>query len=373
MPEKNAIVRLLRAAYNGGMKVRIMKSGSRKSSVQSAPRSRGLYYGAIALVALLAIAGIMILNNPSAWSQRLPPSNLKLENIPFNGERAFEHLEAICALGPRVSATQQMLEQQKYLQAHFEKCGGKVILQEFEVRHPENGAKVPMVNMIVKWHPEKTERILLCTHYDTRPFADEDPNRSLQRKPGVFLGANDGASGAALFCEMAEKMKDLPCKYGVDFVLFDGEEFIFDKNRDGDNYFLGSKHFAGEYAMKPHDYSYKWGLLVDMIGDKDLQIYHEVNSMQGTESRTLNSDIWSTARQLGVREFIPQTVHEVRDDHLALREIAKIPTIDIIDFDYPRPRAAKYWHTTNDKPENCSALSLAKVGYVLEEWLKKAK
>ena len=95
--------------------------------------------------------------------------------------------------------------------------------------------------------------------------------------------------------------------------------------------------------------------------------------MQGAESRALITDIWSTARQLGVREFIPQTVHEVRDDHLAFRNIAKIPTIDIIDFDYPRPRAATYWHTTKDIPENCSALSLAKVGYVLEEWLKKVK
>jgi glutaminyl-peptide cyclotransferase len=355
------------------MKVRIMKSDSPKSSDPSVPRpSRGVYYGAIALAALLAIAGIMILNNPSAWSQRPPPSNLKLENIPFNGERAFEHLEAICALGPRVSATQKMLEQQKYLQAHFEKCGGEVTLQEFEKRHPENGATVTLANMIVKWHLEKADRILLCTHYDTRPYADNDPNRSLQRKPGVFLGANDGASGAALFCEMAEKMKDLPCKYGVDFVLFDGEEFIFDSERDRDGYFLGSKFFAGEYATKPHAYNYKWGVLVDMIGDKELQIYREVNSM-GPESQALVTDIWSTARQLGVREFIPQTVHEVRDDHLALLEIGKIPTIDIIDFDYPRPRATSYWHTTKDIPANCSALSLAKVGYVLEEWLKKAK
>jgi len=216
------------------MKVRIMKSDSKSSKHAPPPRRPRLWIGALA-AGICLLLGIVILNNPSAWSQRPPPSNLTLQNIPFDGERAFEHLKAICDLGPRVSATQQMLEQQKYLQAHFEKCGGKVILQEFEVRHPGNGAKVPMVNMIVKWHPEKTERILLCTHYDTRPFADEDPNRSLQRKPGVFLGANDGASGAALFCEMAEKMKDLPCKYGVDFVLFDGEEFIFDKNRDGDN------------------------------------------------------------------------------------------------------------------------------------------
>jgi glutaminyl-peptide cyclotransferase len=313
----------------------------------------------------------MILNNPSAWSQRPPPGNLNLQNIPFNGERALEHLEAICALGPRVSATQPMLEQQQYLQAHFEKCGGQVTLQEFRVRHPDNGADVTLVNMIVQWHPEKTDRILLCTHYDTRPFADNDRDPRLRRQPGVFLGANDGASGAALFCELAENMKDLPCKFGVDFVLFDGEEFIYDGNRD--KYFLGSEHFAREYASKPPGHAYKWGVLVDMIGDKELQIYQEVNSMQGKENRALVNDIWSTARKLGVREFIPQTVHEVRDDHLSLNEIAKIPTIDIIDFDYPRPRVPSYWHTTQDKPENCSALSLAKVGYVLQEWLKKVK
>ncbi len=349
-----------------------MKSGSNKASKFDPPRpSRGYYYFAIAAAVLMAILGIMVLNNPTAWSQRPPPGNLKLENIPFNGERAFEHLEAICALGPRVSATQKMLDQQTYLQAHFQKCGGKVELQQFEVRHPENGALVTLANMIVRWHPENTERILLCTHYDTRPFADNDRDPRMQRKPGVFLGANDGASGTALFCEMAENMAKLPCKYGVDMVLFDGEEFIFDSDRD--KYFLGSEHFAEKYVMAPRSYSYKWGVLVDMIGDKELQIYREVNSMQGAESQALIADIWSTARQLGVREFIPQTVHEVRDDHLALRNIAKIPTIDIIDFDYPRPRVASYWHTTKDKPENCSALSLAKVGYVLEEWLKKVK
>ena len=349
-----------------------MKTDRSPSFKFSPPRtSRGYFYGAMAIAVLLALSGILLLNNPSAWSQRPPPSNLTLQNIPFNGERAFAHLQTICDLGPRVSATQKMLEQQKYLQAHFEKCGGQVTLQQFEVKHPDNGATVRLANMIVEWHLERKERILLCTHYDTRPYADNDRDPRLKRKPGVFLGANDGASGPALFCEMAESMKELPCKYGVDFVLFDGEEFIFDSDRD--QYFLGSEFFATQYVNNPPAHKYKWGVLVDMIGDKELQIYREVNSMQGAQSQALITDIWSTARQLGVREFIPQTVHEVRDDHLALRETARIPTIDIIDFDYPRPRAATYWHTTKDIPDNCSALSLAKVGYVLEEWLKKAK
>src|SRR5436190_4595207 len=213
------------------MKVRIMKSDSKSSKHATPPRRPRLWIGAL-VAGICLLLGIVILNNPSAWSQRPPAGGLKLENIPFDGERAFEHLRAICSLGPRVSATQKMVEQQKYLQAHFEKCGGEVQLQEFVVKHPEFGADVTLANMIVRWHPEKKERILLCTHYDTRPYADNDPDRRLQKKAGVFLGANDGASGPALFCEMAESMKDLPCKYGVDFVLFDGEELIFDKDRD---------------------------------------------------------------------------------------------------------------------------------------------
>ncbi len=339
---------------------------------ESAPAQSRWWLNILLASAAIAIVAVIYVGlNPQAFSQRPAGSKLKLEEIPFNGQRAFEHLEAICQLGPRVSATDRMRQQQDYLQAHFEKLGAKVRLQEWEVRHPENGAWVTLANLIVEWHPEAKERIVLCTHYDTRPYAENDPDSKLRRKPGVFLGANDGGSGTALLCELGEEMGKLSCKYGVDFVFFDAEEFIFDSDRDP--YFLGSEHFAEQYVAEPPKYTYKKGVLLDMIGDKDLQIYRELNSARWPDTQPLVTDIWNTARQLGVREFIPQTVHLVRDDHLALRNIAKIPTIDIIDFDYPRPRAQTYWHTAQDTPENCSALSLAKVGYVLKEWLKKVK
>ena len=105
---------------------------------------------------------------------------------------------------------------------------------------------------------------------------------------------------------------------------------------------------------------------MDMVGDADLQIYQERNSMWWRDTRPLVADIWNKARQLGVREFVPQKRHEIRDDHLPLHNIAKIPACDIIDFDYP------YWHTQADAPAQCSALSLAKVGWVMHEWLKGA-
>lgn len=330
------------------------------------PSSLGWYFIAILAAGALGLVALALFNQGSL-SQRPISSNLKLADIPVDGERAYAYLKDICAIGPRVSGTDGMRRQQEYLQAHFEKLGGRVSLQQFPARHPLTGARVNMANMIVEWHPERKDRILLCAHYDTRPFPDQDP----MDPKGLFLGANDGASGAALFGELAHHMPELKSKYGVDFVLFDGEELVYDGQRDP--YFLGSEHFARDYLANPPPHRYKYGVLLDMIGDANLQIYREINSMRTPQTRQLNNDIFGVARSLGVREFIASTRHEVRDDHLALNQIAKIPTIDLIDFDYPTTRGQNYWHTTQDTPDKCSALSLAKVGWVLLEWAKRAR
>ena len=287
-------------------------------------------------------------------------SRLTLADIPFNGQRAYDYLNELCALGPRTSNSRGMQAQQQLLSAHFQKLGGKVRLQKFRIRHPEHGGAVPMANMIVEWHPERSERILLCTHYDTRPFPDQDP-----RNPrGTFLGANDGASGTALLMEMAHRMADLKGELGVDFVLFDAEEFVFQERRDP--YFVGSEYFATEYASHRPAHPYRWGVLVDLVADANLQIYPDRHSMSWDDTRPLVEAIWGTAKRLGVREFVFNKRYEVLDDHLRLHDIAKIPCCDIIDFNYPA------WHTQADTPERCSALSLAKVGWVLHEWLKQA-
>jgi hypothetical protein len=316
---------------------------------------------------LAALAAVATWNNGSlAWQRQGAASKLALDQIPFDGERAYGHLKALCAIGPRVSATEGMLRQQAYLKEHFAKLGGKVTLQGFAARHPETGNNVQLANMLVEWHPERTKRILLCAHYDTRPFPDQDDSNP----KGIFLGANDGASGVAVLCELAEHMKGLKSQYGVDFVLFDGEELVYDGDRDP--YFLGSEHFAREYKLKPPPHKYAMAVLLDMVGDARLQIYREVGSMQTPQTRAIVNEIWSVARDLGVREFVFQTKYEIRDDHLALNNIAGIPAIDIIDFEYPTYRE-NYWHTTKDVPENCSALSLAKVGWVIKTWLEKTK
>jgi Zn-dependent M28 family amino/carboxypeptidase len=261
-----------------------------------------------------------------------------------------------------------MARQQRMLSEHFRGLGGSVERQEFRVRDPRDGRPVTMANLIVSWHPERRERILLCAHYDTRPWPDRDPDPRQRR--GVFLGANDGASGVAVLAELARHMPELDIRYGVDFALFDGEEFVFDDQRD--RYFLGSGYFARQYVAQPPPHRYRWGVLLDMVGDAQLEIYQEGFSVGWADTRPLVRDIWATAARLGVREFMARPKHYLRDDHLLLHDIAGIPTCNIIDFDYIRPGTRQsYWHTTADTPDKCSALALAKVGWVVLEWLKQ--
>jgi glutaminyl-peptide cyclotransferase len=253
-----------------------------------------------------------------------------------------------------------MQKQQVLVEDFFRKLGGKVAIQRFKANHPKGG-EVGMANIIVEWHPERKERILLCAHYDTRPNADRDLD-PVKRREGVFLGANDGASGVAVLMELGHLMPKLEGSLGVDFLLVDGEELVYTEGQDP--YFLGSTWFARQYVKNPPPYKYRWGVVLDMVGDSNLSVYQDRFSATWTETRPLVKSIWGTAARLGVKEFIPRVGYVVQDDHIPLRNTAKIPTCDIIDFDYPQ------WHTTLDNPQHCSGSSLAKVGWVVYEWLK---
>jgi hypothetical protein len=263
-----------------------------------------------------------------------------------------------------------MQQQQALLEKHFQQQGGQVEWQRFRVRHPLDGSPVNMANLIVHWHPERRQRILLCAHYDTRPFPDRDPDPRGRR--GLFVGANDGASGVAVLMELGHLMPQLAGDVGVDFVLFDGEELVYDEDRDP--YFLGSRYFAQKYVREPPAYRYGAAVLLDMVGDKHLELYQERHGMRWRDTRPMVEQIWRVAQELGVKEFVPRRGHDVRDDHLMLHDIAGIPACDIIDFDYGPPGTRiSYWHTRDDTPDKCAPESLAKVGYVVWEWLKIAR
>lgn len=325
---------------------------------------------------------LLLLMAPTGWSAQPPQNNSgqqtptqessalhqddeKGNGIPkFDGEAAYQDLVEICRIGPRISTSEGMAQQQALIQERMESLGGEVIYQPFNVNNPATGQQVELKNMIVRWQPERKKRLLFCCHYDTRPFADRDPINPR----GQFIGANDGASGVALLLELAKSMPNLPGEWGIDMVFFDGEEFVYVHRRDP--MFLGSTYFAENYAAGNHDVEYTYGILVDMVGDKHLELYYEKNSMGNSNGLRLMRSIWGVAKQMGRKEFTAKKRHKIRDDHLPLINIARIPTVDIIDFDYPTAESKNaYWHTTQDIPENCSAESLEAVGSVLQEWL----
>ena len=281
----------------------------------------------------------------------------------YDAPRAMGYLEKLCEFGPRPSASPAMKKQQDYLQNFFLDRGADVVMQEFQARHPETGKPITMTNLIARWGIDCPQRFLLCAHYDTRPYPDQDRHN----RRGVFVGANDGASGTAGLMELSHHFQQLPQDIGVDVVLFDGEEFVFEQGRD--DYFLGSTHYAKSYLHNPPPILYQAGILFDMIGDRELKIYYEQNSMK--YARDVARGVWKTAKRLKVKAFVPRIRHTISDDHLPLNKIAKIPTIDLIDFDYPRPGLGQpsYWHTQHDIPENCSGDSIAAVVWVVHQWL----
>ncbi len=328
------------------------------------PRSR--LAGRVAL--LVGLAGLSL----AAASLLLPgPRDLMAEAsqdkptaAPVDGDRAYGYLRAICKIGPRPAGSAANARQRAMVADHFKKHGGAVREQPFAGADPVSNAPVAMANLIGSWFPDRAERVLLGVHYDTRPFPDEDPDPANRKRP--FIGANDGASGVALLMEIAHHLADSPTPWGVDLVLFDGEELVYGGGNDqtGD-YFLGSKAFAKAYAEGPKEKRrYSAALVLDMVGDRDLAIDREPYSMEFAPA--LVRDVWSVAKALRVPQFRDKLGRAVYDDHLPLNN-AGIPAIDIIDFDY------RHWHTARDLPEQCSGASLAQVGKVVTAWLNKPK
>jgi glutaminyl-peptide cyclotransferase len=280
----------------------------------------------------------------------------------IDGKRAYGYLKKICEIGPRTAGSEANARQRKMVAEHFTKMGGVVEEQKWAIAHPQTGQRLILVNLIARWHPERRERVVIGAHYDTRPHPDEERNPARQALP--FIGANDGASGVALEMELAHHLTNLNTQRGVDLVLFDGEELVFGNNPDAE-YFLGSTYFATRYKQlrdaRRIQYRYVAGMVLDMVGGRDLKLPQEPNSNRYAPG--IVHQVWSVADAIKAKSFKNYEGREVRDDHLPLNEIGGIPTIDLIDFEYP------FWHKADDLPENCSADSLEEVGRVITTWL----
>jgi len=257
----------------------------------------------------------------------------------FNAERAYRDIKYQLTLGPRIPGTSGHAKILDWMQTELEASKWKVERQELLI----NGKKV--INLIAS--RGAGDYILLGAHYDTRILADQDPDPELRDNP--VPGANDGASGVAVLLEIA---RTLPVDHprAVKLVFFDAED---NGGIDDWDWILGSRAFVRELTDKPSA-----AIIVDMIGDADLEVYYERNS-----DITLMEEIWQKARALGYENiFIPEYRYSMLDDHTPFIE-AGIPAVDMIDFSYPS------WHTTSDTLDKVSPESLKVIGDTLTAWL----
>lgn len=266
----------------------------------------------------------------------------------FDEKRAFQHLLVQCQFGPRNPGSEGHNKAKKYLLDMLKEHTKFVKSQDFFYYDSLRGERLELTNIIASFYPELKRRLILCAHWDTRPFADKDPDPKNRSQP--ILGANDGGSGVALLLEIASLLPTKKPKWGVDIVLFDGEDY----GPEGrfDMYCLGSQFFAKNLGQ----YRPEFGILVDMIGDENLEIYREGYSDRYAK-KTVDL-IWNRAKALNLLSFRDSVKHWVWDDHLPLIR-AGIPCVDIIDLDYP------YWHTLADTPDKCDPQSLKEVGEVI--------
>ena len=272
----------------------------------------------------------------------------------FNGDSAFTHLVAQCDFGPRNPGSVGHQKALDYFLNVLAPLADTVSTQSFTEIMPRSKQKVEMHNVIAQFNPKAKKQIMISAHWDTRPWGDR--SLSIMRKDQPILGANDGASGVAILLELAKVLHDNPQKIGVNLVLFDAEDF--GSSGDSWSYCKGSQYFAKNLPIPLPDYA----INLDMVGDANLEIYIERISYKQNPSLVL--DLWGLAEELKLSGFKKMANHSIFDDHVPLYELAGIPAVDIIDFDYPDEKT-NYHHTYNDIVENCSPESLRQVGTLM--------
>ena len=275
----------------------------------------------------------------------------------FDGAAALTYASTQVAFGPRVPGTPAHVKAGDWIVTMMRQRADTVIEQRFTHRTAD-GRVLPLRNVLARFRPAATQRVLYVTHWDTRPTADED--RVLGNRGTPIPGANDGAAGVGMFVALGDALKKTPPNVGVDLLFVDGEDYGASFDPPYVDVLLGSQYFAAH--LPSADYRPVYGVLWDMIGDKDLNIYQEARSV--TSAPEVVSRVWQKAADLGyAKYFIARGGQEVIDDHVPL--IAKgLRVIDVIDIDYGPPAPNGYHHTLQDTMDKISARSLQVVGDV---------
>ena len=286
-------------------------------------------------------------------------------NIPaFNEDSAFYFTKKQCDFGPRVNNTQAHDKCAVWLIQKMKSLSANVMVQKGQVT-AFNGTSLKIQNIITSFNPDKTFRILLCSHWDSRPFADEDEDASKHRTP--IDGANDGASGVGVLTEIARILNQHKTDVGIDIAFFDAEDYGEPKgdteHQSDDNWALGTQY----WCKNPHipNYHANYGILLDMVGVPNAKVTKEGTSMQ--YAADVVGKVWGKAASINYGNyFVNQQTQAINDDHFSINHLTSIPTIDIIHHDDTTPSGFyKYWHTLQDNMQNVDKKTLKAVGQTL--------
>lgn len=320
-----------------------------------------LFYMRKILLLLLTASQLMACTQKSKSAQKED----KLMNVPhFSADSAYVFTKKQVDFGPRVPNTKAHDKCAVYLASELKRLGAEVIEQKADLT-AFDGTVLKSENIIGSFNTKAETRILLFSHWDSRPWADNDPLPGNRKKP--VIAANDGASGVGVLLEMARLMGKNAPAVGVDIIFFDSEDYGEPKSLGSetseDSWCLGTQY----WAKNPHIICYKarFGILLDMVGAQGATFFREQASEYYAGS--VVNTVWSQAKSLGFGQFFrDEKGGAITDDHIYVNKIAGIPSIDIIQYD-PNSRSGfgSYWHTTHDTMENVDKATLNAVGMTL--------
>lgn len=332
--------------------------------------------GICGLTSFLIVATIFTLRTHRSESNRFNRADtIALAPVPqFNADSAMEYVCIQCAFGPRTPNSQAHEQCADWIVSKFAALGATVEEQRTTLKGYD-GTDYACRNIIARVNPDLIDRVVIGAHYDSRLWADHDPNPANHHSP--VMAANDGASGVAVMLEMARAIGQLPLSVGVDFVCFDledqgrpdwAEEPTDDELAERADYWcLGSDYWARQMAAQ--DYQARFGVVLDMVGGRDASFAMERYSKQ--VAVTLVNMVWHLADQLGYGKYFPiSDGGYLMDDHIPMNAIAHIPTIDIVPYcPDARSNFGETWHTTNDTPEHIDPEAMRAVGQTLLQLL----
>lgn len=279
----------------------------------------------------------------------------------FSADSAFMFCQQQCNFGPRTMNSEAHEQCGQWIVEKFRSYGMSVTEQRATL-NGFDGTPLQSNNIIARYQPEKEQRILLCAHWDSRPWADNDPDEANHTKP--VMAANDGASGVGVMLEIARLLQADTCllPVGIDFVCFDAEDW--GSHDDNDSWALGAQYWSKNYqpsATKP-----RYGILLDMVGGQGARFYQEGYSKY--YANHVVKRVWKAAAIAGFSSYFPQEDGGgITDDHVPVNEVAKIPCIDIINY-YPDCEASSFgptWHTIHDDMDHLDRGTLKAVGQTL--------